>query len=115
MIYRCVSGSAKKGINMQCETRSEMRVYAMVFLVMCCFLCSPCAGEESKPDVSSSIGTTFVGRCDLVEFVPGMFVKFLKSKKGLNTTESYWILCGSNNHVFPNRLFFFPVSSMYFS
>ncbi|XP_012541994.1 uncharacterized protein LOC105839904 [Monomorium pharaonis] len=33
---------------MRCETRSEMRVYATVFLVMCCFLYPLYASEESK-------------------------------------------------------------------
>lgn len=39
---------------MQCKTRSEMRMYATVFLVVCYFLCSPCAGEDSKASTASS-------------------------------------------------------------
>ncbi|XP_011865178.1 PREDICTED: uncharacterized protein LOC105560571 [Vollenhovia emeryi] len=39
---------------MWCDTRSEMGVYGTVLLVVCCFLCSPCAGEEPKASNASS-------------------------------------------------------------
>lgn len=54
--------------NMPCESRSrsEIRMYATVLLVVCCFLCPLCAaGDDPKPNddaSSSSIGT--IDRCN---------------------------------------------------
>ncbi|EGI63413.1 PREDICTED: uncharacterized protein LOC105147985 [Acromyrmex echinatior] len=39
---------------MRCKTRLEMRVYAVVFLIVCCFLCSSCASEELKTNNAST-------------------------------------------------------------
>ncbi|TGZ37904.1 uncharacterized protein [Temnothorax longispinosus] len=39
---------------MRCEKRLGMRVYATVFLVVFCFLCSPCAGDEPKASNAAS-------------------------------------------------------------
>ncbi|XP_071561700.1 uncharacterized protein [Temnothorax nylanderi] len=39
---------------MRCEKRLEMRVYATVLLVVFCFLCSPCAGDEPKASNATS-------------------------------------------------------------
>ncbi|XP_012060257.1 PREDICTED: uncharacterized protein LOC105623473 [Atta cephalotes] len=39
---------------MRCKTRLEMRVYTVVFLIVCCFLCFPCASEELKANNAST-------------------------------------------------------------
>ncbi|KYN06157.1 PREDICTED: uncharacterized protein LOC108783225 [Cyphomyrmex costatus] len=40
-------------MNLKCKMRLEMRVYAVVFFIVCCFLCSPCASKEPKASSTS--------------------------------------------------------------
>lgn len=82
---------------MRCEM--EMRVYATVFLVVCCFLCLPCVGEEPKASNASSlsIGTTFIDGCDsVVYYFPAPSAYFLKS------FDPYFLLALYISHSYLN-------------
>jgi len=94
---------------MRCKThsmRSEMRVYATIFLMVCCFLYLPCAGEESKANnvSSSSIGRTidYIDRCrfNFIKSVPRNVCIFSKIVKIQHNCIEF---------------LFFSVSSIYFS
>ena len=71
-------------MNMRCKTRLEMRVYAVVFLIVCCFLCFPCASEELKANnASTSIGMIFDYLIDVILSKPSLCI----FKIGLSTAQ----------------------------